>query len=132
MSRKDRVPTDGGANPLAQNPFATLSTAGLPQGATAPPAPPPQSAKSASPTKNRGRVEVRRETAGRGGKTVTAVSGFVGIGLPEKESLAKQMQRACGTGGTVKDGRIEIQGDHREKIAAILVGAGFRPVFAGG
>jgi translation initiation factor 1 len=83
-------------------------------------------------SKNRGRVEVRRETAGRGGKTVTSVSGFTGIGLPEKESLAKQMQRACGTGGTVKDGRIEIQGDHREKIAAILTEAGFRPVFAGG
>jgi len=131
MSRKDRVPIDGGANPLAQNPFAALSTAGLPQGA-ATPAPAPPISKKALPAKNRGRVEVRRETAGRGGKTVTSVSGFTGIGLPEKESLAKQMQLACGTGGTVKDGRIEIQGDHRERIAAILADAGFRPVFAGG
>lgn len=130
MSRKARVPTGGGANPLAQNPFAALSAAGLPQGAPNPPATPVP--KSTPPAKNRGRVEVRRETAGRGGKTVTSVSGFTGIGLPEKESLAKQMQRACGTGGTVKDGRIEIQGDHREKIAAILGEAGFRPVFAGG
>jgi len=130
MSRKERVPTDGGANPLAQNPFAALSSAGLPQGAPTFPATP--AAKIAPPAKNRGRVEVRRETAGRGGKTVTSVSGFTGIGLPEKESLAKQMQRACGTGGTVKDGRIEIQGDHREKIAAILTEAGFRPVLAGG
>ncbi|HUG10991.1 MAG TPA: translation initiation factor [Opitutaceae bacterium] len=130
MSRKDRVPTDGGVNPLAQNPFAALSTAGLPQSAA--PTPTTPVAKNSPPTKNRGRVEVRRETAGRGGKTVTSVSGFTGIGLPEKESLAKQMQRACGTGGTVKDGRIEIQGDHREKIAAILAEAGFRPVFAGG
>jgi translation initiation factor 1 len=60
------------------------------------------------------------------------VSGFVGIGLPEKESLAKKMRNACGCGGTVKDGAIEIQGDQREKIAKILADAGFRPVFAGG
>jgi translation initiation factor 1 len=134
MSRKERIPTDGAANPLAQNPFAALSSAGLPHGAPSVPSVPAQPAtKSAPPAKkNRGRVEVRRETAGRGGKTVTSVSGFIGIGLPEKEALAKQMQRACGTGGTVKDGRIEIQGDHREKIAAILAEAGFRPVFAGG
>jgi len=42
------------------------------------------------------------------------------------------MQRACGTGGTVKDGQIEIQGDKREEVARILTGANFRPVFAGG
>jgi translation initiation factor 1 len=82
--------------------------------------------------KNRGRVDLTRETAGRGGKTVTVVSGFVGIGQAEKEALAKKMQRACGVGGTVKEGRIEIQGDKREQVAKILVEAGFRPVFAGG
>lgn len=82
--------------------------------------------------KHRGRVDITRQTAGRGGKTVTVVSGFVGIGQPEKELLAKKMQRACGAGGTVKDGRIEIQGDKREQVAKILVEAGFRPVFAGG
>jgi translation initiation factor 1 len=56
----------------------------------------------------------------------------VGIGLPEKEMLAKKMQKACGVGGTVKDGQIEIQGDKREEAAKILIAAGFRPVFAGG
>ena len=86
----------------------------------------------AAPEKNRGRVEIRRETGGRGGKTVTTVSGFVGIGLPEKEQLTKKMRGACGCGGTVKDGAIEIQGDQREKMAKILVEAGFRPVMAGG
>jgi translation initiation factor 1 len=84
------------------------------------------------PKKSRGRVDIIRQTAHRGGKTVTVVSGFVGIGLPEKEALAKAMQRACGTGGTVKDGKIEIQGDRRETVAQILTEAGFRPVFAGG
>ncbi|MGC4073132.1 MAG: translation initiation factor [Nibricoccus sp.] len=73
-----------------------------------------------------------REKNGRGGKTVTVAGGFTGIGLPEKEALAKKMQKACGVGGTVKDGRIEIQGDKRDEVARILIEAGFRPVFAGG
>ena len=81
-----------------------------------------------------GRVvaKLRLEKKGRGGKTVTVVTNFVGIGLPEKEKLAKQMQKACGVGGTVKDGRIEIQGDKRAEVARILEQAGFRPVLAGG
>jgi translation initiation factor 1 len=91
------------------------------------PGPTPEPAR-----RTRGRVEIRRLTAGRGGKTVTVVSSFVGIGLPEKEKLAKQIQKSCGTGGTVKDGRIEIQGDKRQEIIRILTEAGFRPVLAGG
>ncbi len=110
---------------FGNNPFANLSSAGLPPG----PADVPELAK---PKKSRGRVDIIREKAGRGGKTVTVVTNFVGIGLPEKEKLAKQMQKACGTGGTVKDGRIEIQGDKRSEVARILEDAGFRPVFAGG
>jgi len=126
-----KLPTDGGA-PLAQNPFAGLNSAGLTQ--QSPPANAPASIRSPqSTTRNsRGRVDIRRETGGRGGKTVTVVSGFVGIGLPEKEALAKKMRAACGCGGTVKDGAIEIQGDQRETVARILSEAGFRPVFAGG
>ena len=86
----------------------------------------------AAPRKSRGRVDILRQTAHRGGKTVTVVTGFKGIGLPEKEQLAKKMQKACGVGGTVKDGRIEIQGDKRPEVARILTEAGFQPVFAGG
>ena len=82
--------------------------------------------------KNRGRVDILRVKAGRGGKTVTLVKTFVGIGLPEKQQLAKAMQKACGVGGTVKDGQIEIQGDKRDEVARILIAANFRPVFAGG
>lgn len=133
MSRKDRIPTGGDQKTLSQNPFAVLSGAGLPAGKGGAPDPAPGVGAGAEKGgKNRGRVEVRRETSGRGGKTVTTVSGFTGIGLPEKEALAKRMQKACGTGGTVKEGAIEIQGDQREKIAAILADAGFRAVFAGG
>lgn len=135
-ARKDseRVRTDGGSG-LGQNPFGTLSAAGLPAAPTPPAAAAPSTptgSKRNEPNRNRGRVEIRRTTAGRGGKTVTLVSGFVGIGLPEKELLAKKMRAACGCGGTVKDGDIEIQGDNREKVAAILTEAGFRPVLAGG
>ena len=82
--------------------------------------------------KNRGRVDIVRQTAHRGGKTVTVVTGFIGIGQAEKITLAKKMQKVCGAGGTVKEGRIEIQGDHREAVAHILINAGFKPVFAGG
>lgn len=126
MSRGDRIPTDGG-QPLGHNPFGALSAEGLPAGPEVVAVEPPVVKK-----KSRGRVDIIRQKAGRGGKTVTVVTGFVGIGLPEKEQLAKAMQRACGSGGTVKEGRIEIQGDQREVVARILTEANFKPVFAGG
>ena len=126
MSSSHRIPTDGQGN-FGQNPFAELRSDGLPPGYLQPAKP-----AAEAPKKNRGRVDIKRQTAHRGGKTVTVVTGFVGIGLPEKERLAKQMQKVCGTGGTVKEGRIEIQGDRREEVAKILAEAGFRPVFAGG
>lgn len=106
--------------PFGNDAFSKLDSAGLPPG------------RRATKPRDRGRVDIIRQTAGRGGKTVTVVKNFIGIGLPEKERLAREMQKACGTGGTVKDGRIEIQGDKRDEVARILTNAGFRPVFAGG
>jgi translation initiation factor 1 len=129
MSERERIPTGGGQS-FGHNPFAALSSEGLPAGAESPASGPPAEAKPAR--KNRGRVDIVRQKAGRGGKTVTVIKGFVGIGLPEKEQLAKAMQKACGTGGTVKNGQIEIQGDKRAEVARILTEANFRPVFAGG
>jgi translation initiation factor 1 len=130
MSSDERVSgDDGGA--FGQNPFAGLSAEGFPATPVGPSV--HKTAKERSTrAKDRGRVDILRQTAHRGGKTVTVVKNFVGIGLPEKEQLAKQMQKACGCGGTVKEGRIEIQGDKRDEIARILTEAGFRPVFAGG
>lgn len=143
---KEKISTDGGQG-LGHNPFANLEAAGLPRGDGNTGNRMPETGKqtlsgagsaAAKPqeenrkAKSRGRVDVRRETGGRGGKTVTVADGFVGIGLPEKEQLAKKMRAACGCGGTVKDGAIEIQGDQRETVARILSEAGFRPVFAGG
>jgi translation initiation factor 1 len=153
MSAGNRIPTDGGA-PLGQNPFAQLSPASGANTGYRKPASTEASvgrpetreqrsevrgqrseqatAETKNPPKNRGRVDITRQTAGRGGKTVTVASGFIGIGRMEKEQLAKKMQKACGAGGTVKDGCIEIQGDKREQVAKILAEAGFRPVFSGG
>jgi translation initiation factor 1 len=129
MAVLKRISTDG-ASSITHTPFADLSSNGLPP---APESVPVVYAPQAKPArKHRGRVDILRVKAGRGGKTVTVVKNFVGIGLPEKEQLAKAMQRACGTGGTVKSGQIEIQGDKRAEVARILTEANFQPVFAGG
>jgi len=115
-----------------KSPFAALKDVTLPSTSTKPSARDLADGAPAAPKRTRGRVDIIRSTAHRGGKVVTVVTGFVGIGRPEKERLAKEMQKACGAGGTVKEERIEIQGDHRDTVARILTNAGFRPVFAGG
>jgi translation initiation factor 1 len=131
MKEKKRLPIDGG--PIKwTSPFAVLKHAPLPAASSNTPACDQIAPMSMALKKSRGRVDILRQTAHRGGKTVTVVTGFVGIGLAEKELLAKQMQKACGAGGTVKEGRIEIQGDQRDTVARILTEAGFRPVLAGG
>jgi len=78
-----------------------------------------------------GIVRVARETKGRGGKGVTLITG---LPLAEEalKELASKLKQACGTGGTVKDGVIEIQGDHREKLCAWLQKAGYKAKLAGG
>jgi len=78
-----------------------------------------------------GAIRVRRETKGRGGKTVTSVSG-VPLAGEALLRLASELKRRCGAGGTVKDGVIEIQGDHREAVAEELSRRGFTAKFAGG
>ena len=86
----------------------------------------------AKPPRDRGRLDILRNTAHRGGKTVTVIKGFSGIDPVAIAALARQIQKACGAGGTVKAGAIEIQGDHREQVMHLLRAAGFRPVLAGG
>jgi translation initiation factor 1 len=78
-----------------------------------------------------GIVRVRRETGGRGGKTVTTVNG-VPVNEAALKDLAGELKRLCGTGGTVKDGIVEIQGDHRDKIVAALTQRGYTVKLAGG
>ncbi|WP_280549749.1 MULTISPECIES: translation initiation factor Sui1 [unclassified Halomonas] len=78
-----------------------------------------------------GIVRIRRETSGRKGKGVTTLEG---ISLPEGElkALAKQLKKRCGTGGAVKEGVVEIQGDHRELLKGELEKRGYRVRLAGG
>lgn len=75
-------------------------------------------------------VRVQRDAKGRGGKTVTVVTG---ITLPDSdlEALGKQLKAACGSGGTVKDGNIEVQGDHVDRVVALLNAQGFKAKRAG-
>jgi len=76
-------------------------------------------------------VRVSRNTKGRGGKTVTVVAG-VPLALDALARLAAELRRACGSGGTVKDGTIEIQGDHADALVADLGARGFKAKRAGG
>jgi translation initiation factor 1 len=78
-----------------------------------------------------GIVRVRRETQGRGGKTVTTISG-TGLASDALAELASDLKRRCGTGGSVKDWVIEIQGDHRTALVAELERRGFTVKLAGG
>ena len=76
-----------------------------------------------------GVVRIFRGKGGRGGKTMTVVRG-----LPRRdlEAVAKDLKRFCGAGGSAKDGAVEIQGDHREKVAARLAEHGYAVKLAGG
>lgn len=78
-----------------------------------------------------GWVRIQRETKGRGGKAVTLVKGLE-LNDTEMVALAKQLKAACGSGGTVKDGVVEIQGDHVEKVMAWLTQRGHKVKRAGG
>jgi translation initiation factor 1 len=78
-----------------------------------------------------GRVRVRRETAGRRGKGVTTVYG-VPLGDDELKALAGRLKKRCGVGGSVKEGVIELQGDHRDVVVEVLRAEGYDVVLAGG
>ncbi len=78
-----------------------------------------------------GVTRVRREKGGRGGKTVTVLYGVPGS-EDERTGLFKDLKKQCGCGGTFKEGRIEIQGDQRDKILTILDGKGIEAKAAGG
>lgn len=108
--------------PLPNNdPFASLILPNLPPG-------PPQKGEPGSPQRlwKMGRVTLQRETAHRGGKTVIVIKDFA-THLPVSviETIAKRVRSACGCGGTVRDKRIEIQGDQPAKIRAVLEAEGF-------
>jgi translation initiation factor 1 len=71
-----------------------------------------------------GAVRVSRESKGRGGKTVTLVRGLA-LDDAALSALGKRLRSACGSGGTVKDGVLEVQGDHAERVTTLLQAEGF-------
>jgi translation initiation factor 1 len=76
-------------------------------------------------------VRVGRETKGRAGKGVTTVTGLP-LAVADIEALAAKLKKRCGSGGTVRDGVIEIQGDHRDLIVAELIKSGWPAKRSGG
>jgi translation initiation factor 1 len=78
-----------------------------------------------------GVVRVSRETQGRKGKGVTVVTGL-GLAPAELDALATELKKKCGSGGTSTDGRIEIQGDHRDRLVEELTRRGWKTKRAGG
>jgi translation initiation factor 1 len=87
--------------------------------------------KQAVVNKGDGIVRVSRETKGRGGKSVCVISGL-GLAPTELDKLCTQLKKRCGTGGTAKDGVIEIQGEHRDTLMAELTKQGYRVKSGGG
>lgn len=138
--KKGKIATSGG-DALESNPFASLGsidTASETSRYSAPVKP----AKSHTTTKAfigkrssavMGRVEIRREKAGRGGKTVTTLQAFA-THLPQSqlERLCCDLKKHCACGGTRKERTIELQGDVKERAFAFLQQRGFAPVRSGG
>jgi translation initiation factor 1 len=94
----------------------------------------PMPQASSGPTdedKKNARVRVGREVAGRGGKGVSVITGLP-LGEAALEELATKLKKSCGAGGVAKDGRIEIQGDHRDKLVAELAKLGYDAKRSGG
>ena len=86
---------------------------------------------STLPKKSDGIVRIMRDRKHRGGKTVTVITD-IPASNEAITSLAQQLKKLCGSGGTVKDGVIEIQGDHCDKVQAKLTGLGYKVKRAGG
>ena len=94
--------------------------------------PRPDEKSSGEPAKKSdGIVRIMRDRKQRGGKTVTVITG-VPVSEEALTALAQQLKKLCGSGGTVKDGTIEIQGDHCDKVQAKLIEMGYKVKRAGG
>lgn len=138
-NEKKRVDVSGGDG-LSQSPFGSLDDARFPAGETnrSRKEPEPlQAGKRPAPAKapkpgRRGRIDVRREKSGRGGKMVTVAAGFKGASGSELDEWARALRKQCGVGGSLKGNRIELQGDHREAAREFFESRGFRVVFTGG
>lgn len=83
------------------------------------------------PPSGDGIVRIWKSSKGRGGKTVSLISGLT-LSEPELKALSKELKQLCGTGGAIKEGQIEIQGDHRDQLKTALEARGHKVKLAGG
>lgn len=131
MSRRSqkKIATDGASGALGDNPFAALDGSGLPEGKVQP----PKLSEPKSSGKSKGRVEVRREKSGRGGKTVTTLREFPShIPLATLEAMTFELKKLCACGGSLKGRVVELQGDVRDRVCEELNRRGYQAVRAGG
>jgi translation initiation factor 1 len=127
---KQKISTHGCNHTLDNNPFDSLDIDGLPKGTISPEKPTNQSLLA---PKHKGRVEVRREKAGRGGKTVTTLREFsTNVPLKQLETMTFTLKKTCACGGTLKGRSIELQGDVCDRVMTELQKLGYKPVRAGG
>lgn len=127
---KNRITTNGEKCFSSDNPFASLDSKNFSDGSDVPVVKPsvPQAEK-----KFRGRVEVRIEKSGRGGKQVTALREFPKhITLEDLGAITFSLKKTFACGGSLKDRTIELQGDFRETVMNELKKLGFSPVRSGG
>ncbi len=97
----------------------------------APHTPPRSAPRPVSEPAGPARVRVGREVSGRGGKGVSVITGLP-LTEGELETLARELKQLCGAGGAVRAGRIEIQGEHRERLVAELIRRGWEAKRSGG
>lgn len=112
---------------MTQRPRSTLVYTTDPDPEPAPAAQSP----SAYPSASQQTARIARDRKRRAGKTVTVISGLR-HDPSTLESLLKQLKQQCGAGGTLKDGELEIQGDHRERVVAALTAMGYKTKIVGG
>ncbi len=120
--KKNKAPLTSANQPALNNPFASLQSEGLPPGEDC-------SAAERPPTRKpkMGRVVLRRETAHRGGKTVSVVDDFAAaIPLSKIEEIGRKLRNACGCGGTTRERRIVLQGNQVARIRSLLEEEGFK------
>jgi len=128
--KNSKISTDAG-DPFGANPFGGLDSSGLPAGELKPKA--SLAKKKSAKQKSKGRVEVRREKAGRGGKTVTTLREFPShIPLSTLDTIAFDLKKICACGGSLKGRVVELQGDVCDRVCAELNARGYQAVRAGG
>lgn len=135
MARFPRLKTDGG-DALGQNPFAGLEMGGLAKegfgGVSESVEKPARAEPKAKTSPKGGRLELRREKAGRGGKTVTTLRGVEHWPAEERTDFLRFLRKGLSTGGGEEDGVLILQGDVRQPLKERLTREGFKVVLAGG